>query len=125
PHANRKRTLLTPEECAAISNYAREKDLRVWLLINIFFHSGARRTEMFRLQGKDVDLPRQVLTCEVKKGQGHKFIPRPIKDIAVPFWEAALAGCAPDDFVFGRGLRPGPKSLGAEWITRWWRGNVK
>jgi integrase len=51
--------------------------------MHIFFHSGARLTELMRLQVQDVDLRNQVFKLIVKKGRMSKEVLRLIKDIAL------------------------------------------
>lgn len=119
-HASAKRKILTPEECAIIDEYTKKHHFRFWILINIFFHSGGRTTELFRVQGKHVDLKRQTISYLIKKGKNPLWEEKPIKDEAVPFWEKAMTGCAHEDYVFSVGLKPGaakisPRQAGLRW----------
>lgn len=94
--------------------------------IQIFFHSGARRTELMRLQVKDVDLVRQVFKVTVKKGRQSREVEKPIKDVALPYWTELLAAePKPDFYVFSVGLMPGPKAIRPEQVTRRWEEHVK
>ncbi|TRU56499.1 MAG: site-specific integrase, partial [Microcystis aeruginosa Ma_QC_Ch_20071001_M135] len=50
------RQTLTPEQRELVNNHLRDHWPDFWRFVNIFFHSGARTTELLRLQVKDVDL---------------------------------------------------------------------
>ena len=54
--ARKMRRILTPEECPRIDEFAKAFDERLWLFVNIFFHSGSMTTEILRVQGEHVDL---------------------------------------------------------------------
>lgn len=124
-HATNIRKVLTPEECKKVDDFARQYNIRYWMLIHIFFHSGSRTTEMFRVQGKHVDLARQMVDYLVKKGNNFVWVQRPIKDVALPFWEKAMEACGPNDFVFSKGMKPGPVSINSHQVSRWWRKHIK
>lgn len=117
-----QRRILTTIECNKIDQ---EFDTRFWMFIHIFFHSGSRITEILRVRGEHVDLTRQRVKYLILKGQQYEWVERTIKDIAVPLWKMALKGSASADFVFSKGLKPGPKEIRAEQITRRWRTHVK
>lgn len=93
--------------------------------VNIFFHSGSRRTEMMRLQGKDVDLQGYRFKVTIQKGKKKREVWKGIKRIALPFWQAAMQGCGQDDFVFSDGLKPGPEPIDPAQVTRRWKVHVK
>lgn len=93
-------------------------------LVNIFFHSGARRKEIMKVQGRHVDLPGQRFKVLVNKGK-KRWVWKPIKDIALPFWVEALKGCGPEDYVFSIGLTPGLKPINAKQVTRRWNEHIK
>jgi integrase len=95
------------------------------MFIHIFFHSGSRTTEILRVQGEHVDLKKQKVKYLVLKGQQNELVERTIKDIALPLWQFAMEGCGPKDFIFSSGLKPGPKAIRAEQISRRWRTHIK
>ena len=117
--------VLTPEECAAVSHFALSYDPRFYLLIHIFFHSGCRTTEIFRVKVKHVDLNRQTVLITVLKGNQPFEVEKPIKDIALPFWKEAMEGAALGDYVFSKGLKPGPVAINPNQATRRWKRHVK
>lgn len=119
------RATLTDDQRIAIDQFLRENYYTFWLFTNIFFHSGCRETEMMKVQGKDVDLEKQVFYVIVLKGEVYSREARVIKDAAVDFWRQALAKCKDSDYVFSRGLKPGPKPISPRQITQRWRKHVK
>ena len=119
------RQTLLPEERELVNNYLRENWPDFWRFVNIFFHSGARTTELLRLKVKDVDLKNQVYRTLVKKGRNYNWVERPIKDIALPFWEKQLLFANPNHYVFSVGLVPGDKAIRRDQIGKRWRLRVK
>lgn len=124
-HAVQKKVVLTKAECQAVDLFAKQYDIHFWKLIHIFYHSGARRTEIFSVQGKHVSLEKQKVKYLVKKGTDHEWVERPIVDEAVPFWQMAMQHCSREDYVFSVGLVPGAKPIRPEQITRRWRRHIK
>ena len=95
------RQVLTPKERTKIEEVIKRKYPRFWRFINIFFHSGARITEMMRVKREDVDLPNQRFKALILKGAGLcGSLWKIIKDIAVPFWEQLLAEARPGQYLF-------------------------
>jgi integrase len=78
-----------------------------------------------RLKVKDVDLKNQVYKCDIRKGKQHREVLRTIKTIALPLWEEVLEEAKPDDYVFSKGLKPGPIQIRADQITKRWYKYVK
>ncbi|HTD94618.1 MAG TPA: tyrosine-type recombinase/integrase [Chitinophagaceae bacterium] len=118
---------LTREERLIINDHLKEFHPNLWRYMHIFFHSGSRSKELFRLKGGNVDLAKQRFKCLIKKGGQQREVRRPIKDIALRYWiDVIVTGnCGPDDFVFSRNLKPGPKPIQANRITRMWNKYVK
>lgn len=119
------RQTLTKEERRAINAFLYTHYHRFWIFLQCFFHGGARETEMMRLKGKHVDIKHQQIKFLVLKGREYVEKIRPIKDIAVPFWQIALEECGPEDFVFSKGLMPGAVKISPRQITQRWRKHVK
>jgi integrase len=123
----KQRETLTMEQRQAIDAGLKKDNYKMWLFMQVFFHSGARTTELLQVKASDVDLVGMRVRYTVKKGRSGtaSIIYRPIKEIAVPFWIEALASALPDQYVFSAGLVPGSKSIRREQITRRWRTWVK
>lgn len=113
------------DERLIIKNHLMNNYPDFWRFTIIFFHSGGRITELLRLQIKDVDLNRQVYKTLIKKGKLLTWVERPIKDIALHFWQRSVFGGKPDDYVFSDGLVPGPKIIAYKNIQRRWKTHVK
>lgn len=121
----RIRQTLTIEERREIDIYLSDNHYNFWRYTNIFFHSGSRTTELFRLQGKDVDLQKQFFTITLLKGRQKREIRKAIKDIALPFWKDVMKDCGPDDYLFGLHFQPGTKAVLAEKASKYWNKHVK
>lgn len=121
----RVRETLTAEERTAVNNHLWENHRTFWRLLHIFFHSGARETEIVRVQGKHVDLRKQTYIRLVKKGRSYKEVLTTIKDIALPLWVEAMDNCGKEDYIFSEGLQPGALPIRADQINKRWLRNVK
>lgn len=119
------RLTLTDQERSKIDEHLRATNYRFWLYTQIFFHSGGRETELMALKIKDVDLQGQRYLATIKKGKHYRQEWRTIKDVAVMYWHQAVSGGNPDDYVFSKGLKPGPVPIDAVQISRRWRVHVK
>lgn len=117
--------ILTPEECQLIDQWVKKYDRRFWLLIHIFFHSGARTTEMFRVKFEHVNLKKQTVLYTVLKGNQPFEVERPIKDIAIDFWKEAIKDGRPGDYVFSKGLSPGTEPVSPRQATIRWHRHIK
>lgn len=104
--AKKKKEVFTSDERRKIDEHLKVNNRRFWLFIRVFFHSGARKTEMLRVKRKDVDFSNQVITYEVLKGQEYAYKERPMLDNAVELWQEACAGANNEDYVFGEDLSP-------------------
>lgn len=119
------RQILSPEQCQEIDAFTKQYDINFWRLIHIFYHSGARSTEIFRVRGEHVDLKKQVVKYLVLKGKSFNWVERPIKDIALPLWQDIMNNCKPKDYVFSKGLMPGPVMIRPEQASRRWRRHIQ
>ncbi|MEO6894313.1 MAG: site-specific integrase, partial [Ginsengibacter sp.] len=121
----KRKRVLTFEERKKISDHLLAKDRDYWRFINIFFHSGCRRTELCRLQVKDVKLTDQVFTILVKKGRQASEHLKAIKNIALQFWEEQLASSNGDEYAFSSNFKTGRFKLQPKNITKKWKAYVK
>lgn len=118
------RILLTKEERKLIINHLTETDPVFLRFIQIFFHSGARRTELFNLRIENVYLDKGYYHVYVKKGKKKRWVTKVIKDIAMPYWVEQI-GNNISGYVFSKGLLPGPNLIRPEQVTRRWKRHVK
>lgn len=91
--------------------------------VHIFYHSGARITELLNVKGKDLDLTNQRYKCIISKGREKREVWRIIKDVALPYWKELKPG--KEDYLFSRGLKPGPVKIAPIQVTRRWRNHIK
>lgn len=119
------RKTLTKEQEATIDAHLTEVHPAFRRYLHIFYHSGARSSEMVRLQGKDVHLEEGYFVKTILKGSQRKEVHAIIKTIALPYWQEAMHECKPDQYVFSRGLLPGNNQILYERITKLWNKHVK
>jgi len=87
----------------------------------IFFHSGARSAELFRVQKKDVNLAKQEYKVTILKGKVSKEVIKVILPNVLKYWTEIIGECTnDDDFLFTRGLKPSliptlPRQIGLRW----------
>jgi len=119
------RETLNQEERVRVKEHLRKNYPEFYRFVQIFFHSGGRRTELLALKVKDVNLSKGEYRTVVKKGEHKRHVIRVIKDVALPFWMEQITGATDDQYVFSVGLLPGPKKIREEQVTRRWRRLVK
>lgn len=125
-HVPTPREVLTDEQDQYIDGYLEKVDYNFYRYRKIFRYSGARSTELLRLQVKYVDLQHQRYTTLIKKGKKKRWVQRTIKDIALPFWKEVMAMAKTgDDYLFSVDLVPGEKTITPNLITRRWYKKVK
>lgn len=119
------REVLTDQQRRDVSKHLREHHYRFWLFTQIFFHSGARETEILKVKGSDVNLEKQYVRITIIKGSSRREVMKTIKDVALPYWTELMQDCKPEQYVFSYHLKPGLKQIRPEQITRRWRAHVK
>jgi len=125
-HAAAIRETLPAAERKRVDKHLRRKGLTSFrLFIRIFFQSGARITEILKVKGAHVNLKEQWFIVTIKKGRSSKQVKKTIRNSALPYWKLIMRTCKKDDFVFGRGLVPGAKSISSAQVTRRWDTHVK
>ncbi len=119
------RETLSKQQAVLVNEYLQTKSLSFHRLMHIFYHSGGRGTELVELKGRNVDLKAQTYKCTIMKGAEPFEVMRTIKDIALPYWREAMDGCGKDDYVFSKGLKPGPFKISPTQFGRRWNRWVK
>jgi integrase len=119
------RAVLTREQRQLVNDHLLKKSYPFWRFMQIFFHSGARETELLSVKKTDVDIEGQRYKVLIKKGAQHTEVWKVIKDIALPLWEEIYNAAGDSDYLFSRGLQPGAALIRADQITRRWRTHVK
>jgi integrase len=93
--------------------------------MHIFFHSGARISELLNLKVSDVDLKRNRFKLIIRKGRTYREVWRVIKNIALPYWVELLKDTTEDEYVFSIGLLPGKTLIQPYQINKRWYRLVK
>lgn len=119
------RATLTREQRQLVNDHLFKNHYNFWRLLQVFFHSGSRETEIMKVQGKHVDLVNQKCIYTVMKGKEIREVERPIKDIILPIWQELMQNCGPEDYLFSKMLQPGAVHIRPDQITRRWRKYVK
>lgn len=124
--AKRIRVMPTDEERKKISSFLKENYYPFWRAMQLFYHSGAREAEFMRLQAKDVNLKAQEVAYTIEKGvEVREGVTRPIKNSILKLWKEIMKGAKPDDYLFARGMKPGPKKIREDQFHKYWRRHVK
>lgn len=118
------RETLTTSQRQAVDKAVR-KDYNFWRFMHIFFHSGARETELLSVKIKDIDLENQRYKVLIKKRKVPAWVYKTIKDIALPLWVEVVKDAKPDDYLFSLGLKPGPDKVTSRVIYSRWKKLVK
>lgn len=121
----RVRSLPNIENRETINKYLQQNHYRFWLFMHIFFHSGARLTEIMKVKRTDINLTNQSFKITIQKGTINKEVIRPIKKIALPYWEEAIFSASSDDYIFSKGLEPGKEPIQSYQITKRWNRHIK
>lgn len=119
------REVLSDKQRVEIGIYLSEKYPEFYRFLQIFFHSGARITELLSIKGKDVDLENQGFKVVVRKGNVYSEVFKTIKDIALPYWLDVITNCEMENYVFSKGLKPGDHKIQPYQITKRWYRLVK
>lgn len=120
-----KRETLTPTEFKAVSKHLKSNCYEFWRFSQIFMYSGARISELMRLQKKDVDLENQEYTAEIRKGGRVRFVQKVILKHVIPLWREVMDQTKPNEYLFSAGLVPGKEKIESEKIGKRWKRWVK
>jgi integrase len=121
----KQREILNPKDHIAVMEYLQSNYYEFWRYARIFLFSGARSTELFRLQVKDVNIEEQEYKVTIMKGSQPKEVIKVIMGEIVPLWEEVLKGAKPNDYLFSKGLVSGEKPVQSYQITKRWSRLVK
>lgn len=120
------REVLNEEDFADVMEFLEEHYYEFYRYGMIFHMSGARTTELFLLQKKDVNLASQEYKVLIKKGDQYVEETKVIMLDALSFWKDILQECkSEDDYLFSKGLKPGKVAIAARQISIRWRRHVK
>ena len=120
------RLVLEKSELDKVKEHLEEHYPDFYRYMMIFLYSGARNTELFRLQRKDVDLDKQEFVILLEKGGQYKRCTKVILGPALEYWQDVCSECkSPDDYLFALNFVPSKKMGHTEIVTRFWKRNVK
>ena len=120
------RIVLEKNELDKVKEHLEEHYPDFYRYMMIFLYSGARNTELFRLQRKDVDLDKQEFVILLEKGGQYKRCTKVILSPALEYWCEVCEECqSPDDYLFSLNFVPSKKMGHTEIVTRFWKRNVK
>ena len=120
------RLVLEKNELDKIREHLEETHPEFYRYMMIFLYSGARNTELFRLQRKDVDLDKQEFVILLEKGGQYKRCTKVILSPSLEYWREVCEECqSPDDYLFSLNFVPSKKMGHTEIVTRFWKRNVK
>lgn len=126
----RVKDVLTDKQRPLVNEYLRNNYYEYWRFLQVFFHSGARITEMLRVEPKHVDLANQRFKCLILKGAAYEEVWKVIKTIALPYWKDAMEDAAKLQangktiYLFSRNQKPGFEIINEEQIGRRWNERV-
>lgn len=113
------RTILTADERKLVREHLLQYP-GFYRFVEVFFHSGARISELLRLRYEDVDLKNQYFKIVIYKGREYRQVRKVIKNISLPYWITQFANCKPGDYLFGKSLNPGPVPIKPDYVTKKW-----
>lgn len=120
------REIITEEQLAYIDPYLKQNYPDFYRYRMIFGMSGGRSAELFRVQLKHIDIENQEYIVQIQKGRSYVWETKIIVADAIPYWEELLnLSGNEEDFLFAKGLVPGPVQIDSEQITRRWKRLVK
>ncbi|GIZ14023.1 tyrosine-type recombinase/integrase [Capnocytophaga catalasegens] len=121
-----KRIIPSKKDLQQIQAFTQKNYPYFYRFMMIFLYSGARTTELFRLQKKDIDLENREFTILLEKGGQYKPMTKVILQPAIPFWEELLQEVKHDtDFLFTSKFKPSNKQVQPEITTRFWNRHIK
>ena len=119
------REVLTPRQRVIVEEHLKNNYPEFHRFLHIFFHSGARISELMKVRVADVDLANQRFKLLIQKGRNYQEVWKTIKDIALPYWQEVLINSSKEQFVFSVGLKPGDKQIEPYQLNKRWRRLVK
>lgn len=121
----KQREILSLEHHKIIMDHLQKNHYEFWRYANIFLFSGARSTELFRIQAKDVKIKSQEYKVTILKGSNPKEATKVIFKEVIPLWKEVLLGAKPNDYLFSKWLKSGKTPINSSQITKRWSRLVK
>lgn len=117
------RRIASPSERKQIDKYLYEHHYCFWRFMNIFFSSGARETELCRMETADIHLKERVFKVSVHKGRSKRQEIKPILPESYRHWAEVVA--AGKKHPFGPNFEPGDVPINVDQVSKTWKRMVK
>lgn len=120
------RETLTIDQLNIIFERLKDDNYNFYRFSKIFFYSGARISELMRVQDKDVDLMNREYKVTILKGGQFIETVKPILPGSWKLWNDIISEVKRNDqYIFSAGLVPGYDKISERQITRRWKRYVK
>lgn len=120
------RELISDEKLKYIDHYLKEKHYNFFRYKEIFYRSGSRSSEMFRIQRKHVNIEAQEYIMQIQKGSSYKWVTKAINIQSLKYWKEIISLCqSDDDYLFSINQVPGKTKVSEKRVTRKWYDYVK
>lgn len=122
----KRRLMPSDEDMDLIDRSIREQFYTFWRFIHIFLRSGARMAELMQVRLEDLDLAAGTVYVVVRKRNGDaEQVPKTIMRSVASLWQEVAGEARPGDYLFAKGLRPGPVAINEHQVTQRWRVHIK
>ncbi len=119
------RSIIPNHVLGHILEYLFKRNYPFYRYIKIFYHSGARTTELFDLKAKDVSLVQREFKIIINKGNGSKEAIKAILPDVYNLWvEIMNETKSLDDYLFSKSYLPGEIHQKAKINSHVWRKHV-
>jgi integrase len=122
----KRRIMPSDEQLQHVDRAIRDKFYAFWRFIHIFHRSGARMAELMQVRLEDIDLAEGKFFVIVRKRNGDaEQVEKTIMRGVASLWEEVVAEASPGEYLFARGLKPGPVAINERQVTKRWRVHIK
>ncbi len=120
------RELIPAEKLKYIDVFLKNNHYNFFRYKEIFYRSGSRSSEMFRIQRKHVNIEAQEYIMQIRKGASYKWVTKAINIQSLKYWKEITSLCeSDDDYLFSVDQVPGKQKVSEKRITRKWYKYVK
>jgi len=122
----KQRAILTLEQEQLVNDHLLAKNYEFWRFMQIFFYADARETELMKLR-KDgtINLKEQEFQVTMLKGTRPEEAIKQISNEVVHLGKEILDEAKEGEYLFSKGLKPGPAAIRPDQINRRWYKLVK
>ena len=123
---SKPRLIFSDDKLKIVFNYLKENYYDFYRYGKIFFYSGARSSELLRVQKKHVFIENQEYIVQIQKGREYVWVTKVITEESLRYWKEVISLCKTDeDYLFTTKQCPGPTPILPDAITRRWKRLVK